>query len=83
MSEPAEPVHEEGSKGGAAEEAPSAASERATQLSKVPFFDGLSAEALAMIANVTTEESHAPGTKLFGYGEPGDKLYILDGKPAQ
>jgi hypothetical protein len=30
--------------------------QREEQLAKVPFFDGLTAEALAMIAHVTTEE---------------------------
>ena len=55
--------------------------EREAQLAKVPFFDGLTPEALAMIAQVTTEESHAPGTLIFGYGTPGDKLcIILEGK---
>lgn len=61
------------------ETAPSA--EREAQLAKVPFFDGLTPEALHMIAQVTTDETHPSGTRLFGYGEPGDKLYIiLDGK---
>ena len=46
-------------------------------LAKVPFFDGLTVEALAMIAHVTTEESYAYGTKIFAYGDPGDKLYIV------
>ena len=56
-------------------------SEREEQLARVPFFDGLTREALAIIAQVTTEESHATGTKLFQYGDPGDKLFIiLDGK---
>ncbi len=51
------------------------------QLAKVPFFDGLTTEALAMIAHVTTEEAYAYGTKIFAYGDPGDKLYIiLEGK---
>jgi CRP-like cAMP-binding protein len=55
--------------------------ERTAQLSKVPFFDGLTPEALGMIADVTTEETHAYGTRLFQYGDPGDKLYIiLEGK---
>jgi CRP/FNR family cyclic AMP-dependent transcriptional regulator len=55
--------------------------EREAQLAKVPFFDGLTPEALAMIANVTTEENLAYGSKLFQYGDPGDKLYIiLEGK---
>lgn len=60
---------------------PAPASEREGQLARVAFFDGLTAEALSMIAEVTTEETHAAGTRLFAYGEPGDKLYIiLEGK---
>src|ERR1700728_4513489 len=59
----------------------SSASEREDQLAKVPFFDGLTREALSIIAQVTTEESHALGTRIFQYGDPGDKLFIiLDGK---
>ncbi len=47
----------------------------------VPFFDGLTREALSLIAQVTTEESHALGTRIFQYGDPGDKLFIiLEGK---
>jgi len=57
--------------------AKAALSEREAQLAKVPFFDGLTPEALSMIANVMAEEAHAPGAKIFGYGEPGDKLYIV------
>jgi CRP-like cAMP-binding protein len=58
-----------------------AALEREDQLAKVSFFDGLTREALALIAQVTTEETHATGTRIFQYGEPGDKLFIiLDGK---
>ena len=46
-----------------------------------PFFDGLTREALSLIAQVTTEESHALGTRIFQYGDPGDKLFIiLEGK---
>ena len=56
-------------------------SEREAQLARVPFFDGLTREALALIAKATTEESHATGTKIFQYGDAGDKLFIiLDGK---
>jgi CRP-like cAMP-binding protein len=51
--------------------------EREEQLARVPFFDGLTREALALIAQATTEERHATGTKLFQYGDPGDKLFIL------
>jgi hypothetical protein len=55
--------------------------EREAQLAKVPFFDGLTPEALTMIAHVTTEETHPYGTRLFQYGDLGDKLYIiLEGK---
>ncbi len=55
--------------------------EREEQLAKVPFFDGLTRDALAIIAQVTAEESHATGTKLFQFGDPGDKLFIIiDGK---
>jgi CRP-like cAMP-binding protein len=54
---------------------------REEQLARVPFFEGLTQEALAMIANVTAEESHATGTRIFRYGDPGDKLFIiLEGK---
>jgi CRP-like cAMP-binding protein len=64
-----------------ADRPPESGSEREEQLAKVPFFDGLTPEALAMIAQVTKEESHAYGSRLFQYGDPGDKLYIiLEGK---
>jgi CRP/FNR family transcriptional regulator, cyclic AMP receptor protein len=57
------------------------ANEREDQLARVPFFQGLTREALALIAQVTSEEAHATGTKLFQYGDPGDKLFIiLEGK---
>jgi CRP/FNR family cyclic AMP-dependent transcriptional regulator len=51
--------------------------DREEQLARVPFFEGLTREALGLIAQVTTEESHAVGTKLFQYGDPGDKLFVL------
>lgn len=55
--------------------------EREQQLARVPFFDGLSREALAMLAEVTAEEQHGQGTRIFQYGDPGDKLFmILEGK---
>jgi CRP-like cAMP-binding protein len=66
-----------GSQSPPANAANEALSEREAQLAKVPFFDGLTPEALSMIASVMAEENHAPGTKIFGYGEPGDKLYIV------
>ncbi len=54
---------------------------REDQLARVSFFDGLTREALSLIAQVTTEESHAYGTRIFQYGDPGDKLFIiLEGK---
>jgi CRP/FNR family transcriptional regulator, cyclic AMP receptor protein len=55
--------------------------EREEQLARVTFFDGLSREALALVAQATTEETHALGTRIFQYGDPGDKLFlILEGK---
>ncbi len=57
------------------------ASNREDQLARVPFFEGLTRESLSLIAKVTTEESHATGTRIFQYGDPGDKLFIiLEGK---
>jgi CRP/FNR family cyclic AMP-dependent transcriptional regulator len=56
---------------------PAPRTEREEQLARVPFFDGLTREALALIADATSEESHALGTKIFQYGDPGDKLFIL------
>src|SRR5580698_8746080 len=54
---------------------------REDQLARVSFFDGLTREALALIAQVTTEETHGTGTRIFQYGDPGDKLFIiLEGK---
>jgi CRP/FNR family cyclic AMP-dependent transcriptional regulator len=61
--------------------APAISTEREEQLARVPFFEGLTRPALALIARATAEESHATGTKLFQYGDPGDKLFIiLEGK---
>jgi CRP/FNR family cyclic AMP-dependent transcriptional regulator len=54
---------------------------RVDQLSSVALFDGLTPEALALIASVTREEAFGSGERLFRYGDLGDKLYIiLDGK---
>ena len=79
MANDSAPAAVQEQKGARGDHAPSA--EREAQLAKVPFFDGLTPEALAMIANVTTEETYASGTRLFQYGDPGDKLYIiLEGK---
>jgi CRP-like cAMP-binding protein len=64
-----------------AADAATASADRVAQLARVTFFDGLTAEALAMIAPVTTEETYPYGTRIFQYGDPGDKLYIiLEGK---
>ncbi|HEX4474895.1 MAG TPA: cyclic nucleotide-binding domain-containing protein [Polyangiaceae bacterium] len=55
--------------------------EREDQLARVPFFDGLTRDSLSLIAQVTKEEAHGLGTKIFQYGDPGDKLFIiLEGK---
>jgi CRP/FNR family transcriptional regulator, cyclic AMP receptor protein len=65
----------------AASATPQAAIEHEDLLARVPFFDGLSREALSLIAQVTAEETHATGTRIFQYGDPGDKLFIiLEGK---
>ncbi len=54
-----------------------AMTDREAQLARVPFFAGLTPEALKIVAKATTEESHATGTKIFQYGDAGDKLFIL------
>ena len=55
--------------------------DREDQLARVSFFDGLSREALSLIAAAAKEESHGLGTRIFQYGDPGDKLFIiLEGK---
>jgi CRP/FNR family cyclic AMP-dependent transcriptional regulator len=55
--------------------------QREDQLAKVPFFDGLTRDSLSLIAQATTEETHALGTRIFQFGDPGDKLFIiLEGK---
>ncbi len=56
-------------------------SDRVEQLKQIDLFAGLKREAIELIARVATEESHAPGTKIFQHGDAGDKLYlILEGK---
>jgi CRP/FNR family cyclic AMP-dependent transcriptional regulator len=56
-------------------------SDRVDQLQKIALFAGLKPQALALIAKVASEESHATGTKIFQHGDAGDKLYlILEGK---
>ena len=55
--------------------------DRIEQLKRIDLFAGLKPEALALIASVATEETHALGTKIFQHGDAGDKLYlILDGR---
>ena len=64
-----------------ASSAPTTTVEREDQLARVPFFDGLTRRALSLIAQVTTDETHALGTRIFQFGDPGDKLFIiLEGK---
>src|SRR5205809_498144 len=56
-------------------------SEIVEQLHRVELFSRLKPEALALISKVTTEETHALGTKIFQHGDAGDKLYlILEGR---
>ncbi len=47
------------------------------QLAKIAFFDGLTVEALQLVASVTREESFSAGARIFKYGDPGDKLYFV------
>ena len=55
--------------------------DRIEQLRRIDLFAGLKPEAIALIASVATEETHALGTKIFQHGDAGDKLYlILDGR---
>ena len=55
--------------------------DRIEQLAKIDLFAGLKPQAIELIAKVSTEESHALGTKIFQHGDAGDKLYlILEGK---
>jgi CRP/FNR family cyclic AMP-dependent transcriptional regulator len=46
-------------------------------LKKVELFAGLKPEAITLIAKVATEETHALGTKIFQFGDAGDKLYLI------
>ena len=55
--------------------------DRLEPLRKITLFQGLTDDALNLIAQVTAEESHAMGTKIFQHGDTGDKLYlIMEGK---
>ena len=49
---------------------------REEKLARVPLFDGLSREALALVAAVASEETLARGKRLFSYGEVGDALSL-------
>jgi CRP/FNR family cyclic AMP-dependent transcriptional regulator len=51
--------------------------ERLEQLSKISLFHGLAPDALVLIAEATSEERHALGTKIFHHGSVGDKLYVI------
>jgi len=54
---------------------------REEKLARIPLFDGLSRDALALVAAVAIEETVQRGTRIFQYGEVGDKLYVIvDGK---
>src|SRR5678816_4255042 len=50
---------------------------REEKLARVPLFDGLSREALALVAAVAMEEAFERGKRIFQYGEVGDKLYVI------
>ncbi|HEY3233663.1 MAG TPA: cyclic nucleotide-binding domain-containing protein [Polyangiaceae bacterium] len=55
--------------------------ERVEQLRNIELFAGLKYQALELIANVATEETHVQGTRIFQHGDAGDRLYlILEGK---
>jgi CRP/FNR family transcriptional regulator, cyclic AMP receptor protein len=55
--------------------------DRIDQLARVELFSGLKPQGIELIAKVSTEETHAVGTKIFQHGDAGDKLYlILEGK---
>jgi CRP-like cAMP-binding protein len=47
------------------------------QLARIPFFHGLTPEALDLVKQAVTEEVHATGTKLFQFGDVGDRLFII------
>jgi len=56
-------------------------SERETHLARVPFFEGLTPEGLALVVKATTEEVHAAGETIVRTGETAEKLFIiLDGQ---
>ena len=52
-------------------------SERLQQLAKIELFTGLKPEALLLIAEIGSEETHATGSKIFQQGDTGDKLYVI------
>ncbi len=47
------------------------------QLAQVPFFRGLTPEGLELVKQAVAEETHATGTKLFQFGDVGDRLFII------
>jgi CRP/FNR family transcriptional regulator, cyclic AMP receptor protein len=51
--------------------------ERVKLLSSVPLFQSLRTEALELVAAIADEESYRTGTKIFSYGDVGNKLYII------
>jgi CRP-like cAMP-binding protein len=51
--------------------------ERAEQLGKVALFQGLTPDAIDLIADIVIEERHAYNTRIFQHGDVGDKLYVI------
>ncbi len=47
------------------------------QLGRVEIFAGLTPDALALLAKITSEEVQPSGTVIFRQGDPGDKLYVI------
>lgn len=57
------------------------AAEREAQAVRVRFLEGITQEALALIAWVFSEQTNATGTPMFQFGDPDHKLGItLEGK---
>ncbi len=46
-------------------------------LKNVPIFADLTADELAMMSRLVTEESHTAKDVIFREGEPGDKMYLV------
>jgi CRP-like cAMP-binding protein len=50
---------------------------REEQIAKIHIFAGLRPEALALVAQLAVEETHAVGTVMFKHGDAGEKLYVI------